>query len=170
MIVTNTSAADLALTNLAYCSHADLHGFVVPGTKLYLASITDSSQTSLIALMPIFMASPSLAPSSTSPSSPIPHEPRLLLSRRSSWLRRPRHQALPHLHRRFLYSFSDRMKICLVCNDSISSSELKLSFHNFWEGKLAQQKKKKNPNIKTLQTNPFHQNPNLSLARGFISF
>ncbi|KAK7848033.1 vesicle-fusing atpase [Quercus suber] len=27
MIVTNTPAADLALTNLAYCSHADLHGF-----------------------------------------------------------------------------------------------------------------------------------------------
>nr|POE45847.1 vesicle-fusing atpase [Quercus suber] len=50
----NTPAADLALTNLAYCSHADLHGFAayyshadlhdfaVPGTKLYLASIADS--------------------------------------------------------------------------------------------------------------------------------
>ena len=42
MIVTNTPAADLILTNLAYCSHADLHVFVVPGTKLYLASIADS--------------------------------------------------------------------------------------------------------------------------------
>ncbi|XP_062160374.1 vesicle-fusing ATPase-like [Alnus glutinosa] len=42
MIVTNTPAADLALTNLAYCSHADLHGFAVPGTKLFLASIGDS--------------------------------------------------------------------------------------------------------------------------------
>ncbi|XP_062161090.1 vesicle-fusing ATPase-like isoform X1 [Alnus glutinosa] len=42
MIVTNTPAADLALTNLAYCSHADHHGFTVPGTKLFLASISDS--------------------------------------------------------------------------------------------------------------------------------
>ncbi|XP_059436774.1 vesicle-fusing ATPase-like [Corylus avellana] len=42
MIVTNTPAPDLALTNLAYCSHADLHGFAVPGTKLFLASIGDS--------------------------------------------------------------------------------------------------------------------------------
>ncbi|KAB1199510.1 Vesicle-fusing ATPase [Morella rubra] len=42
MIVTNTPAADLALTNLAYCSHADLHGFAVPGTELYLASVADS--------------------------------------------------------------------------------------------------------------------------------
>ena len=42
MIVTNTPAADLALMNLAYYSHADLHGFAVPGTKLYLASISDS--------------------------------------------------------------------------------------------------------------------------------
>ena len=41
MIVMNTPTANLALTNLAYCSHADLHGFVVPGTKLYLASIAD---------------------------------------------------------------------------------------------------------------------------------
>ncbi|KAF3957405.1 hypothetical protein CMV_017575 [Castanea mollissima] len=47
MIVTNTPAADLALTNLAYCSHADLHGFAVPGTKLYLASIADSFVLSL---------------------------------------------------------------------------------------------------------------------------
>ena len=38
----NTPTANLALTNLTYCSHADLHGFVVPGTKLYLASIADS--------------------------------------------------------------------------------------------------------------------------------
>ena len=42
MIVTNTPAADLILTNLAYCSHADLHGFAILGTKLYLASIADS--------------------------------------------------------------------------------------------------------------------------------
>nr|POE77201.1 vesicle-fusing atpase [Quercus suber] len=54
MIVMNTPAMDLALTNLAYCSHAhlhgfaayfshaDLHGFAVPGTKLYLAFIADS--------------------------------------------------------------------------------------------------------------------------------
>jgi vesicle-fusing ATPase len=42
MIVTNTPAPDLALTNLAYCSHADLHGFAVPGNKLFLASIADS--------------------------------------------------------------------------------------------------------------------------------
>ncbi|XP_065632671.1 vesicle-fusing ATPase-like [Quercus suber] len=49
MIVTNTPAADLALTNLAYCSHADLHGFAVPGTKLHLASIADSFVLSLSA-------------------------------------------------------------------------------------------------------------------------
>ncbi|XP_050287594.1 vesicle-fusing ATPase-like [Quercus robur] len=49
MIVTNTPAADLALTNLAYCSHADLHGFAIPGTKLYLASIADSFVLSLSA-------------------------------------------------------------------------------------------------------------------------
>ena len=47
MIVTNTPMADLALTNLAYCSHADLHGFVVPSTKVHLASITDSFILSL---------------------------------------------------------------------------------------------------------------------------
>ncbi|XP_039169714.1 vesicle-fusing ATPase-like [Eucalyptus grandis] len=34
MIVTNTPAADLALTNLAYCCSSDLHHFAVPGTKL----------------------------------------------------------------------------------------------------------------------------------------
>ena len=42
MIVTNTPTVDLALTNLAYCSHADLHGFAILGTKLYLVSIADS--------------------------------------------------------------------------------------------------------------------------------
>ncbi|KAL3740113.1 hypothetical protein ACJRO7_021402 [Eucalyptus globulus] len=42
MIVTNTPAADLALTNLAYCYPSDLHHFAVPGTKLSLASIADS--------------------------------------------------------------------------------------------------------------------------------
>ena len=42
MIVMNTLAADLTLTNLAYCSHVDLHGFDVLGAKLYLTSIADS--------------------------------------------------------------------------------------------------------------------------------
>ena len=41
-IMTNTPVMDLALTNLAYYSHIDLHGFAVPSTKLYLTSITDS--------------------------------------------------------------------------------------------------------------------------------
>ncbi|KAG2674447.1 hypothetical protein I3843_13G120800 [Carya illinoinensis] len=41
MIVTSTPAPDLALTNLAYCSHSDLHGFAVPGKMLYLASVGD---------------------------------------------------------------------------------------------------------------------------------
>ncbi|KAJ6738169.1 VESICULAR-FUSION PROTEIN NSF [Salix koriyanagi] len=44
MIVTNTPAADLALTNLAYCSPSDLHNFAVPGTKLFLALVADSSR------------------------------------------------------------------------------------------------------------------------------
>ncbi|KAJ6767092.1 hypothetical protein OIU79_022959 [Salix purpurea] len=43
MIVTNTPAADLALTNLAYCSPSDLHNFAVPRTKLFLALVADSS-------------------------------------------------------------------------------------------------------------------------------
>ncbi|KAK9906958.1 hypothetical protein M0R45_002573 [Rubus argutus] len=42
MIVTNTPAADLALTNLAYCSPLDLQTFAIPGTKLNLALIGDS--------------------------------------------------------------------------------------------------------------------------------
>ncbi|XP_050370156.1 vesicle-fusing ATPase [Argentina anserina] len=42
MIVTNTPAADLALTNLAYCSPLDLQKFAIPGTKLNLALIADS--------------------------------------------------------------------------------------------------------------------------------
>ncbi|XP_058095397.1 vesicle-fusing ATPase [Magnolia sinica] len=42
MIVTNTPAADLALTNFAYCSAADLRKFSVPGSKLFFASIADS--------------------------------------------------------------------------------------------------------------------------------
>ncbi|TYK30894.1 vesicle-fusing ATPase [Cucumis melo var. makuwa] len=37
MIVTNTPAQDLAVTNLAYCSASDLQNFAVPGTKLFLA-------------------------------------------------------------------------------------------------------------------------------------
>ncbi|KAL3740106.1 hypothetical protein ACJRO7_021395 [Eucalyptus globulus] len=42
MIVTKSPAADLALTNLAYCCPSDLHHFAVPGTKLSLASVRDS--------------------------------------------------------------------------------------------------------------------------------
>ena len=42
MIATNTPAADLALTNLAYCSLLDLQNFAIPGTKLNLALIADS--------------------------------------------------------------------------------------------------------------------------------
>ncbi|CAN6689803.1 unnamed protein product [Malus baccata var. baccata] len=42
MTVTNTPAAELALTNLAYCSPADLQNFAIPGTKLNLASVGDS--------------------------------------------------------------------------------------------------------------------------------
>ena len=52
MIMTNTPAVGLALTNLAYCSHADLHGFAVPGTKLYLASIVDSFVLSGFVMIP----------------------------------------------------------------------------------------------------------------------
>ncbi|EEF43280.1 vesicular-fusion protein nsf, putative [Ricinus communis] len=47
MIVTSTPAADLALTNLAYCSASDLHNFAVPGTKLFMALIADSFVLSL---------------------------------------------------------------------------------------------------------------------------
>ncbi|GAV67671.1 AAA domain-containing protein/CDC48_N domain-containing protein/CDC48_2 domain-containing protein [Cephalotus follicularis] len=47
MIATNTPAADLALTNLAYCSPSDLHNFAVPGTKLFLALVGDSFVLSL---------------------------------------------------------------------------------------------------------------------------
>ena len=50
--MTNTPAANLALTNLAYCLHADLHGFVVPGTKLDLASIADSFVLSGLVMIP----------------------------------------------------------------------------------------------------------------------
>ena len=52
IIVTNTPAANLALTNLAYCLHADLHGFAIPGTKLYLASIADSFVLSRFVMIP----------------------------------------------------------------------------------------------------------------------
>ena len=65
MIVTNTPAADLALTNLAYCSHADLHGFAVPGTvsgtELYLASIADSFVLSLSYPFLSFLTAPYFA-------------------------------------------------------------------------------------------------------------
>ncbi|KAF9672348.1 hypothetical protein SADUNF_Sadunf11G0032200 [Salix dunnii] len=47
MIVTNTPGADLALTNLAYCSPSDLHNFAVPGTKLFLALVANSFVLSL---------------------------------------------------------------------------------------------------------------------------
>ena len=61
MIVTNTPAADLTLTNLAYCSHADLDGFAVPGTKLYLASIADSFVLSLSYPFLSFLTAPYFA-------------------------------------------------------------------------------------------------------------
>ncbi|GLT52491.1 hypothetical protein SLA2020_258300 [Shorea laevis] len=41
MIVTNTPGSDLALTNLAYCSPADLRDFGVPGSGLSLANVGD---------------------------------------------------------------------------------------------------------------------------------
>ncbi|KAG5234967.1 Vesicle-fusing ATPase family protein [Salix suchowensis] len=47
MIVTNTPGADLAVTNLAYCSPSDLHNFAVPGTKLFLALVANSFVLSL---------------------------------------------------------------------------------------------------------------------------
>ncbi|KAL0534405.1 hypothetical protein IC582_028696 [Cucumis melo] len=47
MIVTNTPAQDLAVTNLAYCSASDLQNFAVPGTKLFLALVGDSFVLSL---------------------------------------------------------------------------------------------------------------------------
>ena len=58
---------------------------------------------------------------------PRPHEPRLLLAHQSSWLRRPWHQALPRLHRRFLCSF-------WVYDDSISGFCFKpgIGFEDFW--------------------------------------
>ncbi|KAI3889968.1 hypothetical protein MKW92_037270 [Papaver armeniacum] len=42
MIVTNTPAADLALTNFAYCASSEISKFAVPGTGLALALIADS--------------------------------------------------------------------------------------------------------------------------------
>ncbi|KAL6184996.1 hypothetical protein ACLB2K_041131 [Fragaria x ananassa] len=42
MIVTNTPAPDLVLTNLAYFSPLDLRTFAIPGTKLNLALIADA--------------------------------------------------------------------------------------------------------------------------------
>ncbi|XP_010260512.1 PREDICTED: vesicle-fusing ATPase-like [Nelumbo nucifera] len=47
MIVTNTPSADLALTNLAYCSALDLKNFAVPGSNLFLALVADSFVLSL---------------------------------------------------------------------------------------------------------------------------
>ncbi|KAL3503215.1 hypothetical protein ACH5RR_037664 [Cinchona calisaya] len=42
MIVTNTPAADLAFTNLAYCSPADLRNFLIPGSRLAYALVGDT--------------------------------------------------------------------------------------------------------------------------------
>ncbi|VFQ69081.1 unnamed protein product [Cuscuta campestris] len=42
MIVTNTPAKDLAYTNLAYCSPADLRNFVVPGSNLAYALVANA--------------------------------------------------------------------------------------------------------------------------------
>ncbi|XP_039019978.1 vesicle-fusing ATPase-like [Hibiscus syriacus] len=42
MFVTSTPSADLALTNLAYCSPSDLQSFAVLGSKLFLANIGDA--------------------------------------------------------------------------------------------------------------------------------
>lgn len=47
MIVTNTPAADLALTNFAYCASSEISKFAVPGTGLALALIADSFVLSL---------------------------------------------------------------------------------------------------------------------------
>ncbi|GLT52494.1 hypothetical protein SLA2020_258320 [Shorea laevis] len=41
MIVTNTPASDLALTNLAYCLPTDHGGFGDPGSSLFLANVGD---------------------------------------------------------------------------------------------------------------------------------
>ncbi|KAF8411147.1 hypothetical protein HHK36_003690 [Tetracentron sinense] len=50
MIVTNTPAADLALTNFAYCSPSDIRRFSVPGSKLFLALVGDSIRDGHISL------------------------------------------------------------------------------------------------------------------------
>ncbi|XP_042508745.1 vesicle-fusing ATPase-like [Macadamia integrifolia] len=47
MTVTNTPAADLALTNFAYCSISDLRKFSVPGSCLCLALVADVFTLSL---------------------------------------------------------------------------------------------------------------------------
>nr|GMD48184.1 vesicle-fusing ATPase [Ipomoea batatas] len=49
MIVTNTPAKDLAYTNFAYCSPADLRNFVVPGSKLAYALVADAYVLSITA-------------------------------------------------------------------------------------------------------------------------
>ncbi|KAF2572151.1 hypothetical protein F2Q70_00002572 [Brassica cretica] len=40
MTVTSTPSADLAFTNLAYCSSSDLRQFSVPGSDLFLANLS----------------------------------------------------------------------------------------------------------------------------------
>ncbi|ESQ38107.1 hypothetical protein EUTSA_v10028462mg [Eutrema salsugineum] len=47
MTVTNTPSADLAFTNLAYCSSSDIRQFSVPGSDLFLANVADSFILSL---------------------------------------------------------------------------------------------------------------------------
>lgn len=42
MIATNTPSADLAFSNLAYCSSADLRNFIVPGSRLAYALVGDT--------------------------------------------------------------------------------------------------------------------------------
>ncbi|KAE8686413.1 Vesicle-fusing ATPase [Hibiscus syriacus] len=50
MFVTSTPSADLALTNLAYCSPSDLQSFAVLGSKLFLANIGDAFVLSVVTL------------------------------------------------------------------------------------------------------------------------
>ncbi|GLT51404.1 hypothetical protein SLA2020_248170 [Shorea laevis] len=58
MIVTNTPASDLALTNLAYCSPADHRGFGVPGSELSLANVGDVFILSLSYPLSLFSSIP----------------------------------------------------------------------------------------------------------------
>ena len=42
LVPANTPGADLALTNLPYCSSSDRHNFAVPGSKLFLSVVANS--------------------------------------------------------------------------------------------------------------------------------